>query len=143
MDNKQNSFPGCQNVVKIFAHSTVSLPDGIVIGGAWPFTRIAWPSGNSRGATKPEYDLFQALEKAHAEIKSMRALMESKPPPEEMRNELIAKGWKPRKGNSTIWQSPGGGCWRGPAHAWHVMKNLPWPPMSEVDRQIAERSSLQ
>lgn len=44
-------------------YSTVDLPDGIVIGGEWPNTLIAWPGGKSRSATKPEHDLFQALEK--------------------------------------------------------------------------------
>ena len=53
-------------------YSTVTLPDGVVIGGPWPTTIITWPNGNSRGATKPEYDLFQALEKAHAEIDKLR-----------------------------------------------------------------------
>ena len=61
-----------------FPYSTVPLPDGIVIGGPWPDTIIAWPGGNSRRATKPEYDLFQALEKAHAEIEAMRAQMPNK-----------------------------------------------------------------
>lgn len=61
-------------------------------------------------------------------------------PPKEMREELITNGWKPLKGNSTMWQCPTGGWFRGPAHAWHVMKNLPWP--SKVDRQIEERRSL-
>lgn len=56
-----------------FPYSTVPLPDGIVIGGLWPYARISWPKGNSRGATKPEYDLFQALEQAHAEIEQLRA----------------------------------------------------------------------
>lgn len=54
-------------------YSTVPLPDGIVIGGPWPHTIISWPGGKSRGATKPEYDLFQALEAAHAEIERLRA----------------------------------------------------------------------
>jgi hypothetical protein len=49
-----------------FIHSTVPLPDGIVIGCPWPNTIITWPNGNSRQATKQEYDLFQALEQAHA-----------------------------------------------------------------------------
>lgn len=55
--------------------STVALPDGIVIGGPWPHTIVAWPGGKSRGATKPEYDLFQALEKATAELEQLRALL--------------------------------------------------------------------
>ena len=48
---------------------------------------------------------------------------------EEMRRELIAAGWKKWNGNSHIWKSPIGGIWRGPALAWHVMNNLPWPPV--------------
>ncbi len=54
-------------------YSTVPLPDGIVIGGPWPHTIVSWPRGKSRGATKPEHDLFQALEAAHAEIERLRA----------------------------------------------------------------------
>lgn len=52
---------------------TVPLSDGVVIGGPWPYTIITWPNGNSRGATKPEYDLFQALEKAHTELEDLRS----------------------------------------------------------------------
>lgn len=59
--------------------STMALPDGVVIGGPWPDTIITWPAptiaapdGDGRGAprwrraTKPEYDLYQALEREHA-----------------------------------------------------------------------------
>ncbi len=53
-------------------YSTVALPDGIVIGGQWPNTIIAWPDGKGRPATKPEHDLFQALENAHTEITDLR-----------------------------------------------------------------------
>ncbi len=49
-----------------FAFSTYPLPDGVVIGGPWPDTIITWPTvgdaPRSRRATKPEYDMFQALE---------------------------------------------------------------------------------
>lgn len=68
---KTHPLPGATG--SAFPYSTVALPDGIVIGGPWPQTIISWPGGKSRGATKPEYDLFQALEKAHAEIEAMRA----------------------------------------------------------------------
>jgi len=54
-------------------HSTVPLPDGVVIGGPWPHTIITWPGGKSRPATKVEHDLFQALEKANAEAGVLRA----------------------------------------------------------------------
>ena len=40
-------------------YSTIWLPDGVVIDGRWPNTIITWPGGRSRGATKPENDLFQ------------------------------------------------------------------------------------
>lgn len=53
-------------------YSTVPLPDDIVIGGHWPHTIITWPEGKSRSATKPEHDLFQALEKEHAENAALR-----------------------------------------------------------------------
>lgn len=53
-------------------YSTVSLPDGIVIGGKWPGTIITWPGGNARGATKPEYDLWQALEQLQSERDELR-----------------------------------------------------------------------
>lgn len=49
---------------KTYPFTTVPLPDGVVVGGPWPYTTVAWPGGNSRGATKTEFDLFQALEKA-------------------------------------------------------------------------------
>jgi hypothetical protein len=64
-------FAGAHGSASIY--STVPLPDGIVIGGPWPHTIVSWPGGKSRGATKPEYDLFQALEAAHAEIERLRA----------------------------------------------------------------------
>jgi hypothetical protein len=51
-----------QGFMKIYPYSTVTLPDGVVIGGEWPNTIISWPGGKCRQATKPEYDLFQALE---------------------------------------------------------------------------------
>jgi hypothetical protein len=57
---------------KKFPYSTSPLPDGVVIGGFWPNVIISWPNGNSRGATKPEYDLFQALESALEKIKIIR-----------------------------------------------------------------------
>lgn len=66
-------------------YSTVALPDGIVIGGPWPDTIITWPgigydgkgeSPRFRKATKPEYDLFQALETATAEISQLKAAIE-------------------------------------------------------------------
>lgn len=56
-----------------FPYSTVPLPDEIVIGGTWPHTIISWPGGKSRGATKPEHDLFQALEAAYEELTTLRA----------------------------------------------------------------------
>jgi len=62
-----------KNNSSIPIYSTVPLPDGIVIGGPWPHTIVSWPGGKSRGATKPEYDLFQALEAAKAEIEQLRA----------------------------------------------------------------------
>jgi hypothetical protein len=49
-------------------YSTVALPDGIVIGGQWPNTIIAWRHGSRRPATKPEHDLFKALEKEHLKV---------------------------------------------------------------------------
>jgi len=55
-----------------FKYSTVPLPDGVVIGGQWPKAIISWPDGKGRGATKPEWDLFQALEKACEEIEAIR-----------------------------------------------------------------------
>lgn len=53
---------------KFYLYSTARLPDGIVIGGPWPETIVAWPNGGSRRATKVEYDLFQALEDALQQI---------------------------------------------------------------------------
>ena len=50
-------------------YSTMRLPDGVVIGGEWPNVLITWPNGNSRNATKPEHDLWQALEKTNKEHK--------------------------------------------------------------------------
>lgn len=55
----------------IYLYSTVPLPDGIVIGGPWPHTLISWRDGKGRRATKPEYDLFQALESANASNKRL------------------------------------------------------------------------
>lgn len=48
-----------------------------------------------------------------------------------MVEQLWAAGWRPWKKHNTIWQAPTGGIWRGPALAWHVMNNLPWPPNAE------------
>lgn len=58
-----------------FPYSTVRLPDGIIIAGPWPDTIVTWPGGKLRKATKPEYDLFQALEAANLEIKRLRELL--------------------------------------------------------------------
>lgn len=55
--------------------STLALPDGIVIGGPYPNTIIAWPNGNSRRATKTEYDLFQLLETTHGELTKLHEVM--------------------------------------------------------------------
>lgn len=57
-------------------YSTIPLPDGVVIGGEWPFTIITWPGGKSRGATRPEADLWRALEKAERENSELRAALE-------------------------------------------------------------------
>ena len=81
-DNLMKNFPS-QEAPSSFAapagsavpHSTVPLPDGIVIGGPWPHTIVSWPGGKSRGATKLEYDLFQALEAAHAEIERLHGII--------------------------------------------------------------------
>jgi len=48
--------------------STIPLPDGIVLAGAYPDTVITWPNGNSRGATKPEHDLWRVAEAAMQHI---------------------------------------------------------------------------
>lgn len=58
-------------------YSTVPLPDGIVIGGPYPDTIISWRNGNSRRATKTEYDLFQALETTHEALKAARGLLQN------------------------------------------------------------------
>ena len=63
----------CPNADK--PYSTVALPDGVVIGGPWPTAIIAWPNGNSRRTTKPEYDLFQALERLREELAAHERLM--------------------------------------------------------------------
>lgn len=49
------------------------------------------------------------------------------PPPtmDEMAEALIKAGWKRR--NATAFTRPDGAIFRGPAFAWHVMMNLPWP----------------
>ena len=60
-------------------YSTIRLPDGVVIGGRWPNTIITWPGGRSRGATKPEHDLFQELEKAQSEVERLKAELEKEP----------------------------------------------------------------
>ena len=41
---------------------------------------------------------------------------------EEMVADLKAAGWTKYKGNSTIWLSPWGALFRGPAKAWWIMK---------------------
>jgi hypothetical protein len=40
--------------------------------------------------------------------------------PEQWVEELIAAGWK--KESTTVWKSPQGFLYRGPFHAWQVMK---------------------
>ena len=60
-------------------YSTIWLPDGVVIDGRWPNTIIVWPGGRSRGATKPEHDLFQALEKAQSEVERLKTELEKEP----------------------------------------------------------------
>ncbi len=57
--------------------TTVALPDGIVVGGPWPHTFVSWPGGKSRSATKPEYDLFQALETSVAENVKLRNALQA------------------------------------------------------------------
>lgn len=66
-------------------YSTVPLPDGIVIGGHWPDTIVAWPGGKARGATKPEYDLFQKLEQLREENQQLTARV-------EMMREVLESG---------------------------------------------------
>ena len=66
IEREQRGAASVQRPCSASLYSTVSLPDGIVIGGPWPHTIVSWPGGKYRGATKPEYDLFQALEAAHA-----------------------------------------------------------------------------
>jgi len=60
----------------------------------------------------------------------------SSPTVDEMISDLLAGGWKRWKGKHTIWQSPVGLIWRGPALAWHVMKGLPFPP-NVIDKEKA------
>lgn len=41
---------------------------------------------------------------------------------DEMISELIAAGWRRWKNHATIWESPMGDLYRGPALAWQIMK---------------------
>lgn len=49
------------------------------------------------------------------------------PTPEEMRVELEVAGWTKYRGNSTIWLSPWGALFRGPAKAWEIMRAVTEP----------------
>jgi hypothetical protein len=41
--------------------------------------------------------------------------------------ELEAAGWKRYRGHMTLWESPDRRLFRGPAHAWQVMKKQQTP----------------
>lgn len=38
--------------------------------------------------------------------------------------ELLEAGWRKHRGHSTVWINPDGDIYRGPAHAWEVMKAM-------------------
>ena len=61
-----------QKITAKVKYSTTDLPDGLVIGGEWPGTIVSWPDGKGRRATKPEHDLWRALEAANAEIARLK-----------------------------------------------------------------------
>jgi hypothetical protein len=55
------------------------------------------------------------------EMKTLLGLPYVEKTTEEMTAELKAAGWEPGNKLGTVWISPRGGLYRGPAAAWFVM----------------------
>lgn len=43
--------------------------------------------------------------------------------------DLLAAGWTPYRGSTTVWQAPDGTLYRGPYAAWQAMRALQFPTL--------------
>lgn len=63
---------------------------------------------------------------AASELAPARGSVARVPTIVEMREALKDAGWIEKY--STVWMTPDGRHYRGPALAWHMMMGKPWPP---------------